>query len=306
MLLTRRQGQHVRALSIDIDGLAGETSRHMSFERVLDDHEADVRSAVLRRDSPRLSFTDADVESVRTGRRQNPQRRRFGNHCDLRYVRNRGNRIVVLDDAEEVWRLNGDGERAVRCGAQRVHINATIDLPSDLDDLDAEVLDVRADGGGVLRMHTLRDDDASLSFADTLREQDRFAQRCRAVVQRSVRDIESRQQTLMRLIFEDRLRPLRHLGLIRRVRREEFSAQQKLIDARRLVVRVRAAAEKRDVIDSGLVARRERAEPSPRLDLRPRAGDVEQSIELDVFRDRVEQTVDRIDADDAKHLRNVV
>src|SRR5439155_2115080 len=172
------------------------------------------------------------------------------------------------------------------------------DLPSDLDDLDAEVLDVRADGGGVLRMHTLRDDDASLSFADTLREQDRFAQRCRAVVQRSVRDIESRQQTLMRLIFEDRLqRPLRHLGLIWRVRREEFSAQQKLIDARRLVVRVRAAAEKRDVIDSGLVARRERAEPSPRLDLRPRAGDVEQSIELDVFPDRVEQTVDRIDAD---------
>src|SRR5207302_10249744 len=83
-------------------------------------------------------------------------------------------------------------------------------------------------------------------------------------------------------------------------------AQQQLIDDRRLRVRVGAAAEEREVIDGGLVARRGGAEPTPRLDLRPRAGEVEQFLELHILGDAVEQTVDRIDADRGQHLGDVV
>jgi hypothetical protein len=80
----------------------------------------------------------------------------------------------------------------------------------------------------------------------------------------------------MRLILENGLqRSLRDFRLVRRVRREELRAQQQLVDARRLVVRVRAAAEKREVIDGALVLRRELAEPAPRFDLGPRARDLQ-------------------------------
>lgn len=60
------------------------------------------------------------------------------------------------------------------------------------------------------------------------------------------------------------------------------------------------------MIGRGDVARGQRPEPAPRLDLRPGAGDVQQAIELDVVRDRVEQAVDGLDADDIEHLANVL
>ena len=155
-------------------------------------------------------------------------------------------------------------------------------------------------------MNRARHDDAMFVLHEAFGEQHRFAKRRRSVVERCVRDVESGQHRLMRLIFEDRLqRSLRHFRLIRRVRRQELGAQQKLIDARRLIVRVRATAEKRHVIDGGLVLRRERAEPAARFDLRPRAGDVEQRRELDVVRDGIEETIDRLDPDHAEHFANV-
>ena len=93
-------------------------------------------------------------------------------------------------------------------------------------------------------MHRLGDDDLLAVLHHALREQHRLAERRRAVVERGVGDVESRQQALVGLIFEDRLqRPLRHLGLVRRVRGEELGAHQELIDARGLVVQVGAGAE---------------------------------------------------------------
>jgi len=110
----------------------------------------------------------------------------------------------------------------------------------------------------------------------------------------------------MRLIFEDRLqRSLRDFRLIRRVRRQKLGAQQKLIDARRLKVRVRAGAEEREVIDGAFVFRGELAKPAPRFDLRPRTGHIERLFELDFVGDRFEETIDRVDADHGEHLFDV-
>jgi hypothetical protein len=158
-----------------------------------------------------------------------------------------------------------------------------------------------------MRVDRLREDDLLLPLGQAFREQHRFAQGRRAVVQRRVRDVERREEALVRLVLEDRLqRPLRNLGLIRRVRGEELRAQQQLVDARRLIVRVRAAAEEGDVVGGGLVARGQTAEPAARLDLRPGAGDVEQFLQLHVRGDGVEQPFDVVHADDGEHLADVL
>src|SRR5205807_8892788 len=68
VLLARGEGQHVGAFAVDVDRLADQPSRHMAFERIADDHEADVRTAVLWRNTPGLSFAAGDVEAVRARR----------------------------------------------------------------------------------------------------------------------------------------------------------------------------------------------------------------------------------------------
>src|SRR5687768_7868368 len=122
------------------------------------------------------------------------------------------------------------------------------------------------------------DDDFRPTLADALGKKHRLAQGRRTVVKRRVGDIESGEKALMGLIFEDRLqRALRDLGLIRRVRRQKLGAQQKLIDAGRLVVSIGACPEERDVVESRLIAGGEGAEPAPRFDFRPWAGEVEKA-----------------------------
>src|SRR5687767_6871212 len=99
----------------------------------------------------------------------------------------------------------------------------------------------------------------------------------------------------MGLILEDRLqRALGDFGLIGRVRRQKLGAQQKLIDAGRLIVIGGAGAEERVVVESRLVASGEGAEAAPLFDFRPWAGEVEKAIELDILWNRVEVPLDRI------------
>ena len=66
--------------------------------------------------------------------------------------------------------------------------------------------------------------------------------------------------------------------------------------------RIRAAAEKRDVVGGSLVLRGQSPKPAPRFHFGPRAGDVEQPVELQILRNRVEQAIDRVDADHAHGL----
>ena len=204
--------------------------------------------------------------------------------------------------------MHGDGENIIGArGVERFGIDTSVFRPANFYHFVAEVLDVGADGFGVLRMYRFTNNNFRAIFYHALGEQHRLAQRGRAVIQRCVRDIESSQQALVRLVFENRLQcSLRDFRLVRRIRRQELGAKQELIDTRRLKMRVGAAAEKREVIDCAFVFRRQLAEPAARLDLRPWARDVEQLLELDVVRDRIKQTIDRIDADDGEHLFDVL
>ena len=119
MLLARGQRQHVRALAVDVDGLADEAAGHVPLQLVLDDHEADVRAAELRRDAPGLPLADADVEAVLAGRRDDAERGGLADDGDLHRAGARGDvddRVVVLEHAKEVRRLHGHGEDIARAG----------------------------------------------------------------------------------------------------------------------------------------------------------------------------------------------
>ena len=72
------QREHVGAAAVDVDRFTDQTSRHMSLQRIAHDHESDIRSAERCRDAPRLPFADADVESMFSRRRENPERSRCG------------------------------------------------------------------------------------------------------------------------------------------------------------------------------------------------------------------------------------
>ncbi len=211
------------------------------------------------RDSPGLPFADADVESVLARRADDPQRRRLRDDGDLRGIaRRRGHRVVVFDHSEKVRRLHRDAERPFGGGAKRNGIDAPIRSPSDLDDLDPEVLDVGPNRLRVVRMNRFRQDDPVLSLRHPLGEQHRLAERGGAVVERRVGDVEPGQEALVRLVLEDRLqRPLRDLGLVGRVGGEELGAEEELIDAGRLIVGIGAAAQERGVARGGDVARRQ-------------------------------------------------
>src|SRR5713226_5472650 len=69
---------------------------------------------------------------------------------------------------------------------------------------------------------------------------------------------------------------------------------------------VRTGAEKRQMIGRSLVSRGQLTEPTPGLDLRPWAGDVQHAAELHVARDRVEESIDRLHSDDAEHLAHIL
>ena len=280
----------------------------MPLQRFFDDHESDVRSAELCRNSPSLSLADTNLETVFPGRRYDPQRCRLRDDGDLdRAIRHRADGVIVFEHAEKVRRLNGNGEHVGSARPlQRLQIDSALLRPAHFHDLVSEVLNVSSDGGGVLRMHRPGNDHLRAILHHPIREQHGLAQRGRAVVERRVGHIEAGEHALMRLVFEDRLQcSLRNLGLIRRVRGQKLGAEQQLIDARRLVVRVRAPAEKRQMIGGGLVARGQFTEPASRLDLRPWPGDVQHAIELHVARNRFEESIDRIDSDDAEHLAHV-
>ncbi len=119
-----------------------------------------------------------------------------------------------------------------------------------------------------------------------------------AVVARRVGDVHSGELADRRLILEDSLqRPLAHLGLIRRVRRQDLSALSNRVDHCRHVVVVDACSEKRQLQPGVDVSRRQLGEMLDQLELRQRGADFEIAPQPEVLGEICEQRLDRVHPD---------
>ena len=164
----------------------------------------------------------------------------------------------------------------------------------------------RLSDADVMRVHA-RGDDRLVPARDAVRHQDRFPHRGRAVVHRRVRDFAAEQARDLRLELEHHLqRALRDLGLVGRVAGQELAALDDVVDARRDVMLVGAAAEEEGhVARDHVLARKRRHVPFDR-----HLGGVHRQA-LDRPRQPralghvTEQFVDRAGADHAQHLAAV-
>ncbi len=129
-----------------------------------------------------------------------------------------------------------------------------------------------------------------------------FHERGRAVVHRRVRDVHARELADHRLVLVDVLqRPLRDLGLVGRVGREELRPAQHVIDDRGHVVVVAPRPRERDQTGRRRVGVGQRAQTRGRLHLRQPLGKGQRLVEEHAARNGLEQLVDVRDADSAKH-----
>src|SRR4029450_13761034 len=77
VLLTRTKRHHEGALAVEVGGHADQPSWDLADERVVRGEDAEVRTAVLRRDPERLALAGGDVGAVGTRRREDGQRQRL-------------------------------------------------------------------------------------------------------------------------------------------------------------------------------------------------------------------------------------
>ena len=254
MLLAGRKRQDEAALAFGVDSFAGEPARHLADMLLAAGEQADIGAAELQPDADRLAFANDDVRAHLARRADQAERDRLGNDGDqqrARSVRRFGDRRQVGDPAEDVGILDDDGAGlavdardqplGVGFGAQlrqRRLERVAGELGHGLGDADIMRVDARRDHGLV-------------PARDAVRHQDRFPHRRRAVVHRRVGDFAAEQARDLRLELEHHLqRALRDLGLVGRVAGQELAALDDVVDARRHMMPVGAAAE-----EEGHVAR---------------------------------------------------
>ena len=172
----------------------------------------------------------------------------------------------------------------------------------NLDDLEPEARRVCLDDLANLRIRRLGEDDLRPA-GHVLRDEARIGGDGRAVVARRVRDVHARQLADRGLVLEDRLEhALAHLGLVRRVRGQEFAALEDRVGDRRYVMVIDPGAEERELPRRC----RRSARPVPRggaeeLRLGQRRLEVELRPRRTPGRDVAEKLLDRIDADLREH-----
>ncbi len=187
---------------------------------------------------------------------------------------------------------------------QRVGVGDAV-AQRDLLDLDAPAHAHRGQRLARMGMDPARDQEAR-ALVVLAGEEAGGAERARALVERRVRDGQAGQLADRGLVLEHHLqRALGDLGLVGRVRRQGLRARRDRVHDRRHVVVVHPGAEERDLVVGGDVARGERAQVREHLLLRAPLRQVERAIEADALGERLEQLVDRGDADELEHLRAV-
>ena len=224
VLLSRLQGQRVRAPLVVVERHPDQAAGDASHLRLRNRHEADMRAAERCRDAERLAVTDSDVEAALAGGRQHRAGVEVGGAdgegagvmSRLREWRE------VLNRPRETWVL--DQERGMLRGqrrAYRLELEHSV-AGRDHVDGDATPLAEGSQHGDRLRVDGAGDRDAR-STGRLDGDDHRLRGGGRAVVQRRVGDVEPGQRADHRLELEDGLqRPLRGLGLVGRVRGVEL------------------------------------------------------------------------------------
>ncbi len=179
-------------------------------------------------------------------------------------------------------------------------------VEADLDDLgavaDGECVERRA----AVRVHPAADEHAQ-ALVGELGHVRGGADSARTLVHGGVGDRQPGQLGDRGLVLEHDLQAaLADLGLIRRVRRQELRARHQHVDDRRHVVVVHTGAQERDLVLGGHVALGEPAQlgVDGLLGLARRQGD--RPAQAHALRNRVEELLDRPDADRLEHDREVL
>src|SRR5262249_721415 len=208
----------------------------------------------------------------------------------------------ILYDAKEIRGLQHDSERfLVDCRRELSGTRLPVGADWYFDDVELQVGEVGLDGLSVLRVDRAGDHGLVAASGETLGHQQSLDQSGGALVERRVGDIESGQKADVRLKLEDRLeRPLRDLGLIRRVRRQPLRPIEHLIGDRRGGMGIEAGPQEERRLPSIRVPSSQRPEHAADLDLRQRGRQI-RSLE-NGGRDRLEELVDGRDSDRGQHL----
>ena len=247
VLLARRERQHEAAPAFGVDRLADEPARHLPHEflprREQARHRARRRSARCRSTAPRRPRCR---RPSRPAASTSAERDHLGDHRDQQ----RAGRVRLLGErprGRAAGRTRPGSARrrrrrsssivsrrssAAPCGGGSATTSSLGQPRHRLDRLDDS-----ADAG--CRLST-----ALLPLGDAVRHQHRLGGRGRAVIHRGVGDLHAGQHRDLGLELEQIMqRALRDLGLVRRVGGEELRALDQVIDARRHVVLVGAAAD---------------------------------------------------------------
>src|ERR1700693_2770592 len=106
MLLARVERQAERAATVAIASLSDQPARHLAQMSHSRRHEADARSAILKRQPETLTLADGDIDAKFARCTQQAQRNAFGGRGDseraraMRYFSDRAKRF---DHTERVW-----------------------------------------------------------------------------------------------------------------------------------------------------------------------------------------------------------
>ena len=303
VLLPGLQGEDIAALARGVYRLADDPARHTADQVRAGGQEAVVRPAVGLVVARRLALADGDRAAVVARRLEHAERDRVDvRDRERSRVRRGGGEVRGRLEATEEVRLLEDRARRVLGGVAELGRVGHAVTVRHLDDLEPEARSVGLDHLAHLRVDGFRDDDAGTARC-MLRDVAGVGGDRGAVVSGGVGDVEAGQLADRSLVLEDRLQDaLAHLGLVRRVRRQQLPAREHGVDDGRDVVVVDARAEKRE-LDTGVdVLRGQVAQVGDQLLLRERGRDVEGAVEAHACGDVAEELVDRRHADRLEHL----
>ncbi len=216
-------------------------------------------------------------------------------------VRDFRERRQIFEDAKEIGRLYDDRRGlAERFRLQRGAINLAGLGIADFLDFESEVLGVGFQNLAIFGMHGARDEHVA-TVGEAFGHQNGFGECGGTVVHRCVSDFLAGELAHQRLKLEDcGERTLREFGLVRRVGGQEFAALDQRVGGNRAKMLVDTSAEKGSVTASILRRARLKILDDLRLGKRPRQ--IQRLAQAKFFGDRLEQVLDRANADGREHL----
>ena len=236
--------------------------------------------------------------SARRAQQRQRQRIARADHQRTGPVGGRGQRLEVLDRAEEVRLRHDDGADVL---VELRQLGEAM-LEWRLDDVHLPAVGERPQRLTRVRVHAARDHEPAAPVGQ-LGDVAGGGDRARALVDRRVGDRQAGQLADRGLVLEHRLQTaLRDLGLVGRVGRQELRAARDRVDQCRHVVVVHARAQERDLVLGARVARGERAELIVDLLLGQPGVERQRVAEQQTGGNVAEQVLDPLNPDRGEHL----